>query len=369
LPVPPGAVSIVVKHRIPERQYFFAVTREWVPIAPLTLPQGIRIAAGAAASLSSDCKALVSGFEMIGNPGDETEVPAKAKAIDDLRSSDLYQKCTDAAVRKPIDDALVVLTSTEIIGPVTLSSGEQLRVTVQRIGTNASVEKTWTIILTTGARGEWLTTFGLTFVPDDNERFFSAPATEANKFVITRERDPGDSELTFLPTVMFSWLATRQRGNYLVFSPTAGVGATTNTFAALLGGTATFNLNLGVTAGIAFVNQKRLLGKYTEGQVVSENLTEEQLHRNAMLPKFFFSITLRFGQSPFGSPPAAPPPPPPPITGETGSAGGTRGAAGGAGAGTGPGAKPPADSPKGEAPPVGEKPAPGAVKPENPGTK
>jgi hypothetical protein len=313
LPVAPGAISIVVTNRIPGHQYFYAVAREWVPIPLLTIPTEFAIPFGAA--LDTNCAAVMEEYQKIGVPTDETNVPAKSKAIAGLMKSPAFENCSDAKVRKPIEDAALSLTSAEILGPISIGAGEQLRVTVQRIAPAGTVERMWSSVLTTGARGEWLTTYGLSFVRNDSQRFFMTPASEQGKFVVTRERDIESREVTFVPSILFSWVPTRQRDRYVVVSPTAGFGATSNTFAALIGATATFNLNLGVTAGIAITNHQRLAGKYAEGQVVSESLNDSQLHRQAKIPTFFLSTTFRFGRSPFATEPrpstpapAAPPP-------------------------------------------------------------
>jgi hypothetical protein len=359
LPAPPGQVSVVIRNRVPGRQYFYAVTREWVPIPPLLMPAGVAVPLGLAGP-SPECLVVERTRKEIGSPADEPEVPAKAGAFAALRKSDAFMKCKDPTFTDPVDVAYQALTSTDLIGPVDLRSGEQLRIAVQRIAPNGTVDKSWTTVLTTGPRGEWLTTFGLSFVDDDDERFFTTPAAEANKFVITPERKPGAREMKFLPTVLFSWIPASQRGRYVVFSPTAGVGATSSTFAALLGVTATFNLNLGVTGGVAFSHHKRLLGKYNPGQIVAENLNDAQLHRQATMPAGFLSITLRFGQSPFAAPPSPPAATPAPAPPAPAAAPGAPPPPAAPPAG---GTPPPSDStpPKGGAPPAGDKPAPGAV--------
>jgi hypothetical protein len=68
----------------------------------------------------------------------------------------------------------------------------------------------------------------------------------------------------------------------------------------VLGGTVTYNWNLGFTAGVAISHQLRLRGTYQPGQVIDEPLTEEQLHTKVLKAAPFFAVTFRFGQNPFG---------------------------------------------------------------------
>src|ERR1051325_7487477 len=231
-------------------------------------------------------------------------------------------------------DALAELRSTELIGPVGVAQGEQLRITVQRAALDTGgPEKTWTTILATGSRGEWVTSYGASFIQRDDQRFFTVPGAgaDAGKFIITRERTDDKWELRFLPSIFFSWLPANGRGRNFTISPTAGIGATSNTVGFFACGTVTFNINLGFTAGYVVANHSRLLGKYTEGQKLSENLTDSQLVRNALLASPFIAVTFRFGSSPFSSntPPAAPaaPPAPPPASTPAPAAGNTPAAA------------------------------------------
>jgi hypothetical protein len=360
-PVAEGPVTVVVTNQIPGRAYTYAVSREWIPIPPLSMPANVSIPVGAAAD--PECVMLVADYDKIVKPAptSETDVPAKAKALAELVDSDRFKnKCLDDTIRRPIRETLQRFNTPQVLGPFGVDSGQQLRVTVQRLADSGAVEKTWTTVLSAGSRGEWLTTYGMTFVRNDNQRFYAKPGTEANKFVITPERESEKREVSFIPAVMFSWVPSDQRGRYVTFSPTAGVGATSDTFAVLVGGTATVNLNLGFTLGVAFSNHQRLSGKYVPGQTVSENLTEAQLHRNAKLPAVFFAATLRFGQSPFGTAPkpAAPAPAPaaPPSSGTPAAP-------------AAPAVPPaaPAAPPVGGAAPAGGGPAPGAVPAPAPG--
>jgi hypothetical protein len=322
LPSAPGAISIVVINRLPGRTYLYAVSREWIPIPAIVLPPGATIATGVGAG-DIACAALTAAYDKAKAAlTDETMVPATIKTIDGLLKDMDYTICTDAMVRGPIINALVELRSSVFIGPVGVAQGQQLRITVQRVAADSDVpERTWTTILSTGSRGEWVTSYGASFIQRDDQRFFAVAGTgaDAGTFIITRERADDKRELTFLPSIFFSWLPANGRGRNVTISPTAGIGATSNTVGFFAGGTVTFNINLGVTVGYVVANHSRLLGKYTEGQKLSENLTDSQFVRNALLPSPFVGVTFRFGSSPFSSntPPAAPAAPPAPAPAST----------------------------------------------------
>ena len=83
LPVAPGSVSIIVTNRIPGRTYLYSVGREWVPIPPLALPQGLSVGiAGGAGNVA--CVALSAAYKAIASPDDESKVPATLKAVQAL---------------------------------------------------------------------------------------------------------------------------------------------------------------------------------------------------------------------------------------------------------------------------------------------
>src|SRR5438552_9540762 len=118
-----------------------------------------------------------------------------------------------------------------------------------------------------------------------------------NKFTITRERD--ETSASLVPSVYFSWLPDRTDWHGWTMSPTIGFGMRNESPAALIGGALNYNWNLGFVAGIGMLQEKRLAGKYSENQILTENLNDDQLHEKVWRPSLFVAGTVRFGSNPF----------------------------------------------------------------------
>jgi hypothetical protein len=295
--IAPNAFSVVVLHRLPGRTYTVTALTETIPIPVLTLPTGVKIPIAAAGDIP--CMDLEAKIKALGEPKDEQDVARLADGIGSLLQS---TQCSGPS-RDNAAALLATYSAAMPVGTFTVSRGQQLRIVVQRLKeADKTVEKTWTTILSTGSRGQWLTTYGVTFVPLRDELFFAKAGATQGQYVITAQRADAQSGIKFLPSVLFSWLPATTRFADWAFSPTAGFGATSDAFSALVGYTATYNSNLGFSAGVAVAQQRRLLGQYSENQIVTENLTEDQLHHRVLKPAFFVSLTFRFGENPFGSP-------------------------------------------------------------------
>jgi hypothetical protein len=291
--VAPGRIRPVVLHRLPGRLYTVDVIREAIPVPVLTLPEGIKIPGGAAADL--DCVKLKADVEKIDPPKDEEQVGAAVASITALLAE---TKCM-GAVRNQVVATLAQYDNSLPQDEYVLEAGQRLRITIQRLDVKGASEKTWVVTLTTGPRGEWLTTYGLTFIPIRDELYFSKPTDQQGKYVISKQRGESDSGLRFLPSVLFNWMPANRASRNIAVSPTAGFGVNADSFGALAGATVTYNTNLGFTAGVAVVQQRRLLGKYNENDTVGEDLTEDQLHHRVLTARAFVAITFRFGANPF----------------------------------------------------------------------
>jgi hypothetical protein len=293
--VAPGNLSISIVHQVPGRDYGVTAVAEAIAIPPITLPAGVTLPLGAA--VDPACIPLDNGLKAITLPADEAAVAAAAATVNDLLKA---TTCPPAnAVYRAAAAALATYSAARRVGSFTIRSGEQVKVVVQRLKADRAPEKTWTTIYSTGARGTWLTTYGFVFVPVKDELYFSAAGQKQGEFVITRQRDDAVSDIKFVPSIMFSWLAASRQLSNWSFSPAAGFGATSDSLAVLVGGTAMFNSNLAFTGGLAITQQQRLAGNYKEGQTVSENLSEDQLQVKVLKPSLFLGVTFRFGSNPF----------------------------------------------------------------------
>lgn len=151
-----------------------------------------------------------------------------------------------------------------------LQTGEEIVVEIKRSkvdGTGCDKnERSWTFVLTTGPRGEWRTTYGFTFVPDGDRKYFSRQLSDdPEKFEIVREAEREDFD--FLPSVLFTWLPAKHRLRDWSHGPTGGLGADTESISVLAGYSFVYNENLAFTVGLAMHEQTRLEGNFNEGNV------------------------------------------------------------------------------------------------------
>jgi len=66
-----------------------------------------------------------------------------------------------------------------------------------------------------------------------------------------------------------------------------------------LGPTFTYHQNLKISAGLVAHQQRVLLGRYKEGDIIADNLSETQLHEDRYRFNPFISLSLGFIQNPF----------------------------------------------------------------------
>lgn len=110
------------------------------------------------------------------------------------------------------------------------------------------------------------------------------------------------NDLKLVPSVFFSWLpASRQNSDWSA-SFSAGLGVKQDTPAVLAGLSVTYNWNIGIFLGAMIAQETRLLGKYTVGQAITEDLTNEQLTQKVYGPRPVVAVTFRFWSNPFSEP-------------------------------------------------------------------
>ncbi len=160
-------------------------------------------------------------------------------------------------------------------------------------------KRVWTVVYSTGDRGTWDTLYGFSFSPNKDESFFSksldtTPAT----FAVTRkDAHPG---YAFVPALFFTWYPKSGDGTNCTWGPTAGIGFDLKSPNAFFGMQWTFNRNFALVAGGVVRPEKRLNGKYKVGDIVKDNLSEDQLSETTFTTRFFFSLAFRFSKKPDG---------------------------------------------------------------------
>jgi hypothetical protein len=310
--VDPGSYTVTVENRLPQARYAIVIVRERIPIQAISL-EGV----GRLGSLErllperspTACDQLVAAVKALNDASTESQVPGRRAAVEAVLAQ---QTCSDAAALS--DAKLATAATRQVLPAVTLREGQRVTVTVTRTPAQAAAV-TWTLTLSTEPRGEWLTSFGVSFAADGDERFNTEAAGDG-RFQIRREADHWS--LKPVPSVFFSWLSSKQRDGNWAFSPTAGFGLDSSSLTVMGGMSVIYNSNLSFIVGGAITSQRVLHGRYQPDQFVDENLSQDQLHRTVYRPAAIFSLALRFSRNPFArdtpaDTPAAPETPAPPA--------------------------------------------------------
>jgi len=159
---------------------------------------------------------------------------------------------------------------------------------------------------------QWLTYYGFNFAASGNEDYFSktnAGATPAT-YTITRKNSTHGS--AFSASVYFMRLPAEDgfsdwsklfgwRHQDVMGGVTAGVGFDFDNPTLFLGYGVGWGYNVVLTAGLLMHKEDRLNGQYSSGQVISENLTADQLTESTYKPRAYVGVAFRFGSNPFSS--------------------------------------------------------------------
>lgn len=285
--VPPGEYVVRLIDLVPGKNYVINRSTIQVNTPPKALVDPERIFAPDETTRSRFEKICRDYNDKLEKP------PQKEKDIPEWLGEleKLAQECPTAEF-----DAALKLTEREL-EPVTVTEYEGFRVEVARRAGDPPEE--WTFEFVPRKRN-WLVSYGLQFLPDEDESFFLAsaePDDDGNaQFEVVRER--GDAkDLEPDGVVMLSYLFDPWGSS---FRPgiSVGLGLSENELAAFLGGTFSLGEFAFVSAGIAVHPQQRLTGSLEEGQVISTNLSSEQLHTETYAANWFVGLTLRFDRNP-----------------------------------------------------------------------
>ncbi|MGI9040565.1 MAG: hypothetical protein ACR2HK_05575, partial [Gemmatimonadales bacterium] len=189
---------------------------------------------------------------------------------------------------------------------ISVPAGFNLTLVITRTNTtdNTGV-KNWTVSYTGRSAGEWVTTYGFTFLTDfpwgsSNESFLAAETATQGRYVI--EQNSTRERLRFVPTIFYTWhpaAGNISPGLSLGFS--GGLGFDLSNPVVALGPTLVYRRNLSLHIGVAAARVDQLLGRYTVGEIITTNLTPEQLRESNYRLNPFVSLSFNFATSPFSS--------------------------------------------------------------------
>ena len=279
---PGEPIRLLITNKLPQYNYQLKTTVRDIEIPALTWPSGMSRSAG------TQCDTLATRFsQTLQALTEEEKVPGEIAIF--------KQEARDASCPPQVHaelDLAIASTTQAVDRTFTLEQGQELVVEIERAGRN------WSNVLSAGARGEWRTFYGFNFLPNEDEGYFaSQDQTNPESFVITRKTDRED--LDFAPSVIFSWLPAGQRNKTWGHGLAVGLGFDLDNPIVFGGYAATYNQNIALTAGIVFHKQTRLAGRFEEGQVIMENLGEDQLTEETFAPNVYIGIGFRFGSNIF----------------------------------------------------------------------
>ena len=296
--VDPGLIEVVLENRLPDTRYDIVVRHEAIPIAEIAI-EGLGTLGATRAEASGPCEPLAAATAVLRQSSAESQVRDNVAALDALLAAG---GCTDGAV---VQVARTVRRATEqTVAAVELKHGERLTVTVTRLaGDNRQM--TWTLVLATEARREVITSYGFSFV-GNQDRGAHTVATPSGTFRIVEDRQ-AFSLKTPVPSVYFSLVGAGRHRRTWTVSPTIGFGLGTDAPSLLVGGSLTYETLFSITAGVAATERRRLLERYSPGEELPADLDAAQLTRTSYGPSWFVAATVRFANNPFKK--AAPTPP------------------------------------------------------------
>jgi hypothetical protein len=296
-------LDVRLSDRVPGHTYQWIVEQRVVVIPPMSIFPSV---GGVAAAAESPCEALKAALTEAAFA--KIDEPSVARY---LREEEAFGEEKHLDQSNCPDGVAALSAAKEYAAPVPIYSdavprGHELYVTVERLTDAGAIDRTWTYVLTTGSRGSWRATYGFSFTPDDDERFFtqSVGTPTENRFKIMQEHDRADG--VFIPALFYTWLPTAHENSTWSPGITGGLG-----FQGIPGGpdpvvflgpSLSYNQNLMVTGGVVVRKFLRLNGKYQPGDEVSENLTAEQLQESTYRPQWFVALTFRFDTNPFSKP-------------------------------------------------------------------
>jgi hypothetical protein len=266
------------------------------------IPAAATLVDGAADSLCPNLEEALEGLRKI---QDEQGVPGVVDYANAVIDGLTNEACKKGVMT--LKQLIATTQATPKIQPV--ARGQDLLVTVVRQRTDKEPAKKWTITYHGRSRGEWLTTYGFSFLTDWpwgslSQSFTAEETATQGQYVI--EQDVTQEHLRFVPTVFFTWVPSPSnisRNASLAFS--GGLGFDFSNPVVTVGLAWVWNRNLTLHAGAAATRVDRLLGRYAVGDIVSTNLTPSQLTTSAYRVNPMVSLSFNFSSNPFTSGTAA----------------------------------------------------------------
>ena len=124
--------------------------------------------------------------------------------------------------------------------------------------------KTWTWVFKGEETGKWVTTygFGFTFEALEGGTYYTKQLEDSADFVILKSDKPKPLDLNYIPAIFFSFFPSQNFNKCWNHSLTAGLGFDLAAPVVFLGYNGMFYHNIGLSVGIAMLEQSRLKSQY-----------------------------------------------------------------------------------------------------------
>jgi len=275
---------------IPRYHYSVGISVEEIAIASLGFPGG-----GAPGNRAITPEAALDG----GRGECEEDLEDLTAALDAVEAEKNVPGIGATAIagansgcRDEVKQLFEAETRRSIGRTIKVTQSETLTVVAARPGATFSLELSGT------ARGEWRTSYGFFFVPDNDERYFVEEEKGANgapsKFFIRKQSDR--EEFDFVPTVVFTFFPNGAAQRESVIGFTGGLGYDLEKPFVFGGASWSYNENIILSGGFAFHRQARLIGKYKTDQDVGVKLEPDQLVEDTYGPNVYLGISFRFNE-------------------------------------------------------------------------
>lgn len=294
IPINIGSIEgFELLNRLPNKSYSIEVTRAIETVSPMDL------SSYESANLSDDdvCNDLNAAISELKDLLASSEVSESDfnKQLKALRKTFEKSDCADPIT---INEASTWLESGshKYRYAAEIEYSERLTVKVTR------GELVWTFIFRSPKQGQWLVSYGFAFISNaqGQSTFHLRNNAGVNGgYLITKDRASDVLDLSLIPMINLSYMPNTLASDAWVFGLNGGLGYDTEHLAASAGLGAMYHQLIGINASVLFSKRYKLQSGYSDGQVVQENLTFDQLHDSSYYPYLSIGLSFRLSSSPF----------------------------------------------------------------------
>jgi len=289
--VGPGELSIEIVNRLPGGVYDVKSVISQQREEPLKIPSQIDQSTSGPPTVSRECEDLNTLIHRLAEAKDEAEVAGITGQMHVL-----IRTCESPQHRDRAEAAISSTKFSRLVYAADMTYNSVLTVTIRRFEGEV-VRRTWVKKYRAPRLGEWIASYGFAFAPNRDQHFFSKTQAGADSmFQVTRKIE--NQKYDFIPAVFYAFAPTRWRGNFWSHSVAAGLGFDLSNPVVFLGYSGSFAQNVSVVTGAVMRKTRVLNGKYHSGDIVAENLTEDQLSEQTYRPAWFIGLSFRFGSAP-----------------------------------------------------------------------